>query len=341
MKKRRKQSLLFGIILLMLGLGLGYAYLTTNLSIEGIADIDSNTWDVYWDNAQVTAGSVSGDQVTQAPTIDTDKTTVSFHVRLSQPGDYYEFTVDAVNDGSIDAMIDTINKTINNSTTIPEYLNYTVTYDDDIEITNNQLLASGDAETYKVRVEYRTDIETSQLPDTAQTLNLKFGIEYIQRDTSATPVRTSIYSVSNVGFTIGNNVPEGVTTYDNYQDAIADSGHPVFLKHTIVNNKIVASYVGFMFNDNVYYLRGAGATFNESEDVWNNDSPYYEENKAVLLNAFGSEMCLENTDNYSCYDPGSGFGAKAYTNGYVWAYDSYECSVNIEGYPRCGLTDSL
>ena len=337
MKKRRKQSLLFGIILLMLGLGLGYAYLTTNLSIEGIADIDSNTWDVYWDNVQVTTGSVTGDQVTQAPTIDTNKTTVSFHVRLSQPGDYYEFTVDAVNDGSIDAMIDTINKTINNSTTVPEYLNYTVTYDDDIEITSNQLLASGDLETYKVRVEYRTDIETSQLPDTAQTLNLKFGIEYVQRESTATPVRTTIYNVSSTSFTIGNNVPEGVTTYDNYQDAVTAFGHPFFLRHTVANNTVVASYVGFVLNDNVYYLRGG------VDEEYLSTQPVYEVNKMTLQTAFG-ENCSEyvngNYKYYDCSDTASGVSGGADTNGNVYAYDGgYVCIVNVDGYSHCVVHD--
>ena len=93
--------------MLLCGLGIGYSFLTTTLSINGTADVDANTWNIYWDNVQVKTGSVSGTQVTTAPTIDTNKTTVSFQVNLKQPGEYYEFTVDAKNDGSIDAMVDT------------------------------------------------------------------------------------------------------------------------------------------------------------------------------------------------------------------------------------------
>ena len=166
--KKRKHILVFGIVLLLFGLGIGYAFLNTTLSINGVADVDSNTWNIYWDNVQVTTGSVSGTQVTTAPTIDTNKTTVSFQVNLKKPGEYYEFTVDAKNDGSIDAMIDTITKTEN----IPTYLNYTVTYSDDVEIVENQLLSANSKETYKVRLEYRTDINASDLPSETASLSL-------------------------------------------------------------------------------------------------------------------------------------------------------------------------
>ena len=125
--KRRRKTLVAGILLILLGLGIGYAFLTTNLSINGIADVDSNTWDIYWDNVQVSEQSV---ETEGGPYIE-DHTTVSFYAPLSKPGDVYEFTVDAMNDGSIDAMVDIITKTINDGTTIPNYLNYTVTYDDD------------------------------------------------------------------------------------------------------------------------------------------------------------------------------------------------------------------
>ena len=68
---------------------------------------------------------------------------IDFEVTLSMPGDFYEFTVDVVNAGSIDAMIDTLEKTlkVNNVVveTIPDYLNFTVTYDDGDEILESNI----------------------------------------------------------------------------------------------------------------------------------------------------------------------------------------------------------
>lgn len=44
----------------------------------------------------------------------------------------------------------------------------------------------------------------------------------------------------------------------------------------------------------LYYLIGGGATYNPTLGYNNPDSPYYEQNKAVLLDAFGSSNCTES-----------------------------------------------
>ena len=180
MRKRRKLNIILILFVVILLFGLGYAYLTTTLSINGTTDVDSNTWNIYWDNVEVTTGSVAAD----TPVIDTNKTTVTFNVHLSKPGDFYEFTVDVKNAGTIDAMIDTVTSTLNGSniTTLPNYLNYIVTYSDDIEIKSKQELLSGTKETYKIRVEYKKDINPSDLPTTDQNLSLSFKVTYIQKD---------------------------------------------------------------------------------------------------------------------------------------------------------------
>ena len=192
MRKDKKKSLRFIIVLVLMCLGIGYAYLTTNLSINGVTDIDANSWNIYWDNIQVTTGSVTGDQVTQAPTIDSNLTTVSFHVRLKEPGEFYEFTVDAVNAGTIDAMIETITKTTN----IPTYLNYKVTYDSGAPIAVKQLLSANSTEKYKVRVEFRTDINPEDLPSSPQSLDLSLEVEYVQGDDGAIAIPNKSFSLA-------------------------------------------------------------------------------------------------------------------------------------------------
>ena len=325
--KKKKQSITLGIILLILALGIGYAYLNTTLNITGTTDVDSNTWDVYWDNVQVTTGSVTAEE----PEIDMSGTIISFSVHLEQPGDFYEFTVDAKNDGSIDAMIETVTKTINNNTTVPTYLDYEVTYSDGVEILENQLLEANTTETYKVRITYRDDIDPDDLPNSAQSLNLVFGVEYIQGDIDGFKVRTTIYDVSDTIFTLDSNVPAGVTTYDNYQDAVTAFGHPFFLKHTVVNNIITESYVGFVLNDTVYYLRGG---VDESSLT---TKPIYEANKAVLLSAFGSENCTEGYHYYYCYDSASGVRADANPVS-VHAYNDRVCQIYDTFYSNCDFS---
>ena len=174
------------LVILLLFLTMGYAYLSASLNINGTSSIHNATWNIYWDNVVVTDGSVTA----ETPVIDTNKMTVTYHVTLSKPGDFYEFTVDAVNDGSIDAMIDTISSQLNEVeiTELPVYLEYSLSYSDDTEIGVHQLLKSNTTETYKVRIAYKKDITSSDLPETDQELNLSFSVTYVQANTTASVV---------------------------------------------------------------------------------------------------------------------------------------------------------
>ena len=184
--KRKQQSMKNTIILLILILGLGYAALQSNLNISGLANMGNPTWNIHWENVQVKSGSVSA----STPTIDSAKTTVTYSVILNIPGDYYEFTVDAVNSGTIDGMIESITSKLNGATitTLPDYLEYTVSYSDGVPLATNQLLAAGTTEKYKVRIQYRDDINLNQIPASNQTLTLQFTVKYRQADDNATEV---------------------------------------------------------------------------------------------------------------------------------------------------------
>ena len=181
MTSRKKYSLstLF-LILILIGLSIVYAVLSANLTINGSSSIKNASWDIYWDNVVVSSGSVSA----STPVIDTNKTTVTYDITLTNPGDFYEFTVDAKNDGTIDAMIDSISFKLNNSeiTSLPSYLNYSVSYSDDSSILLKHELNAGTKETYKVRVEYKKDVTASDLPTSDQNLSLSFSVTYVQKD---------------------------------------------------------------------------------------------------------------------------------------------------------------
>ena len=173
---------------LIMCITLGYAYLNTELDINGTTNITSANWSIYWDNIQLGSNNVT--DITTPTTISSGLTEVTFNVNFSQPGDTYEFTVDAVNDGSINAMVSVVSNGVfaaNGTTpkTLPDYLEYSVTYSDGVAIAQNHLLEAGDTETYKVRVHYKEDISSSQLPSTADNYMFKFSVTYAQADRNA------------------------------------------------------------------------------------------------------------------------------------------------------------
>ena len=319
--KERKIYLIAALVL-MLFLGIGYAYLQTLLNISGTTKISHNTWSIYWDTIHVTDGSVTGGQVTTEPTLSEDDTKVSFSVNLKQPGDFYEFTINAVNEGTIGAMITSTLKKVGESTTIPDYLNYSVTALDGVPIIDNQLLKANSSETYVIRVEYKKDITSTDLPETDQTLECTFSAYYVQADDTAKEI---IYNNSETSFTIGESVPNGIPTYSKYTDVVT-AAHPVFLKHIISNGIITESYVGFVYNGIIYYLQ---------EGINN-----YENNKEILKEAFEEKDCNETnsipgiSNAYMCSQNTefSHWYGGTNTNGDVMAhYEEYECYIVYNG----------
>ena len=124
MKNRKKRNKIYLYLLVILGLTVGFALLSTTLNINGTAGIKKNTWDIHWDknSIQVTENSVQA----ETPTVTEDGQKVSYEVTLELPGDFYEFTIDAVNAGTIDGMVNIggLTPTIKNKTTGSVYKNF-------------------------------------------------------------------------------------------------------------------------------------------------------------------------------------------------------------------------
>lgn len=185
MKKIRRKvnkPLLYFVFFVFASVTVGYAALSTTLSITGKGTLSKNSWDIHFENLVIVDNGAS--VVTTAPTIDSTKTKVSFNITLSKPGDTYEFTVDAVNKGTIDAMLSGFSTT---SLTADQqkYLTYTVTYGDGATISTKDYLKKETSETIRVRVRFRDDLTSADLPSSAATLNLTATLVYVQADSTA------------------------------------------------------------------------------------------------------------------------------------------------------------
>ena len=220
MRKNRQRIAVTLLLVLLCVISIGYAILQSNLNITGTSEISNAKWDIHWNNVQVTTGSVSGTNVTTPATIDSSKTTVNYNIRFNKPGDFYEFTVDAVNAGTIDGMVASITSKLNGTTitTLPEYLNYSVRYVDGINIKENQLLAAGTSETYKVRIEYKQNISANDLPTTDQSLSLDFSVRYRQATKDAIEIEHPSQFELDSWETIVENVQSNNTSMYNVGD---------------------------------------------------------------------------------------------------------------------------
>ncbi len=231
--KRRFRTVIM-IFVLLLCMSIGYSYLLTTLNIEGTSNIKANTWDVHWENVNVKSGSVTGDQVPIAAHVMSDTTQVEYSVILKNPGEYYEFTVDAKNAGSLDAMVsitDTKFYESNGVTQInlPDYLEYEFLYSNGVRIGPNQILAANSSRTIKVKIKFKDNLDESQLPSTDKTIVIRQSITYVQADDTAIEVPNTRFEQDSWGEikqTFGN------TNYYNVGDTKTIDMGPLG-KHTI------------------------------------------------------------------------------------------------------------
>ena len=333
MRKEKRKTMFRILLLLMFGIGIGYAALTTNLSINGSATMTASSWDVHIENLVLNPKNVELSTGDSAATINsTTRTSISYSITLQKPGDFYEFTFDIKNAGTIDAMIGSISSKINGNpiTTLPAYLEYRISYSDDQELLENQLLTAGDKETMKVYIGYKKDLDPEDLPETNQTNSFLIEIEYLQADENAIQKLNYYYHVSGNLVSLGDYVPTLGDDYwfSDYEEAMNKIGLPIFVRvGAKKNGEIAKASLGFIYENQLYYIDG-GPDYS------------YEEAKEFLKGVYGISNCSETTySGYTEWKCGNiNFSMKVRTNGYIGGTNKSGggCSISADGGQGCG-----
>ena len=178
-RRNLKKFFFLVFFIVITSISLGYAVLSRTLAINGNSEVKQNTWDIHFENVQVTNGSVETDS---PPALEDGSLSIGFTIQLDLPGDFYEFTVDVVNDGTIDAMLESVTKTPDLSEAQAKYLNYIIEYENGEQLAVKQLVEKESFVRLKIRVEYRKDLNAEDLPTITETLNLAFSVNYVQAD---------------------------------------------------------------------------------------------------------------------------------------------------------------
>lgn len=180
--ERRKDGQIIAIAALAIAIvfmSVGFAVFAQNLNINGTATVEKAVWDVHFDNETFTnSGTVNA---TLADT--STNTTLQWSATLRQPGDYVEFTVDVVNEGTFDAKL----KSIALSTLTAaqaKYLKYYVSYDGGTYASSvsglSKILTAGATEPVKVKLVYEQPEISTDLPTEQVSVNLTATLGYEQ-----------------------------------------------------------------------------------------------------------------------------------------------------------------
>ena len=186
-KKNNTAMYLMIFILVVVAIGIGYAFLNKNLKINGTSNIAKNaSWDVHFEDISMITNTTNS----SAPSLTEQDTIINFTANLKVPTDEYSFSANIVNDGTIDAMVSEVVKS-NLTTTQEKYTEFSVTYLDGTAINKKDKLAKGTSLPIKVKVKYKDDINAIDLPTTDESLSLSVTITYMQADSSAKDINLS------------------------------------------------------------------------------------------------------------------------------------------------------
>ena len=167
---RQRNYIILGLCSILLVMAAGYAAFRSQLTINGTSNITSD-WKVLITDIQ---SSVLEGNATDAETPSHTDTTATFKTNLVSPGDSIQYTVTVENQGSIDAVLKTIQKSDSNNSAI---------IFDITGIEQGDTLKAHETTTFNVTVTYNRDVTTQ--PDNL-TSDLTITLNYVQAGTTDT-----------------------------------------------------------------------------------------------------------------------------------------------------------
>ena len=241
--ERKVKNIILVTLFSFFFIGVGYALISSNLSIRGTLEVNKATWDIHLANVVMNENNT----VSATPTLVNNDTGINYSLKLAAPGDFYSFTVDVVNSGTLNAMLTDINAA-GLTADQANVINYTVTYENGILPQEKDSLQKDSSKTLVVTVSYKEDITADQLLDADIPLNLRLEISYAQDDGTSKKVPETLNDVMARNAVLDDQVSEFVTA----QTGIDFSAH-----YSETNGNGIYEYSNSKNQEYpIYYYRG-------------------------------------------------------------------------------------
>ena len=191
-KERRTKALVVVVLLIVIaGLTVAFAALSTTLNINGTAYLDAAKWGIKFENLS-SPTKIGSATTTGTAKIEESKAAeiTGINVSLSTPGDKVTYTVDLVNKGTINAKIDNIKKTVLTQEQ-QRYLTFKVTDQNGKEVSEGDILSAGETRSLTITIEFIKDLTKEDLPTSTSTISLSYKLNFVQTDEKATTSASS------------------------------------------------------------------------------------------------------------------------------------------------------
>ena len=196
--KTKTHNLYKIIFILVVFLGIGYAFLEANLNINGGVTVEAPELNSYIQGVNVTSGSTTG-----TPTIiGNDKKEVDFTTALTSDGSsFFEETTTVINKGSKKAYLSGIDIKVYNGTTeitLAAPYEYSITHGDGTAIETGEELAIAGTQTYKFKFNYISGTDMTTVTDYP---SYTFKITYNYTDSYTPPVCNNNENITTLSST--------------------------------------------------------------------------------------------------------------------------------------------
>jgi len=196
--EKTRNIILIVLAVCLIGITVAYATLSQNLNISGVAKVGKTSWNIHF--TKVLTPKAEGYAEGGKATLNSDSTvlTVSEGI-LKVPGDTITYVFDVINEGDLDAEVETVLTTIDSckasddTTDVTMYcdkIKYDLVYQDTKEaVKKNDQLLKGESKTLNLIITYDKNKELTSLPNTEIVLdNITSTINYtmIQKSSGST-----------------------------------------------------------------------------------------------------------------------------------------------------------
>ena len=163
-RKSNKNIILLILLLVVVGMAVGYAALSQALVINGTANITAE-WKIMI--TDIKEGQMSGAESKTSPSY--TSTTATFDVNLLYPGATAQYVVTVANQGSINAKLISVDGLDSANKAAPSDITYS------INAKSDDTLGSGDTKDYIITVTWNADAtELTQTKSKPATITLNY-----------------------------------------------------------------------------------------------------------------------------------------------------------------------
>ena len=317
-KERRTKALVVVVLLIVIaGLTVAFAALSTTLNINGTAYLDAAKWGIKFENLS-SPTKIGSATTTGTAKIEESKAAeiTGINVSLSTPGDKVTYTVDLVNKGTINAKIDNIEKTVLTQEQ-QRYLTFKVTDRDGKEVSEGDILSKGETRNLTITIEFIKDLTKEDLPTNASTISLSYKLNFVQTDEKATTLDSSkqacttfdkkdTYNVGDVIALCNNDTKVSEDFYvisDNGSTVTALAKYNLLVGNTVVYNddfSDTTSVTPISTSEEGYGLQNSIAGYVEFDSEI---TPLSHTIKGTIAFAYGEESKKESdcSASFGCY----------------------------------------